>query len=264
MAAKVVLLDTNAIKTIQSGMIQTGGVVKDAPDTNPIDLILAVDSIPTTDGQPQVYTPIQTNIAEVPGPDVLPNAAVVAPAAATKNLNGLLIAAAGLGALLLFSKDGKKAVQGITGIGKKKKDNMLPLLIVGGAAAYWYFTQTPAAAAAPPAGLPLTPPVDPASGIPAPAVYGVVITDPKILLQPLPNDTTVYNLLYAYSTPWRYAVDRMTAPERQALYVYVWGYIKPGLHLYNYVGTYPDGFYDPALYAEVLALSTKWNLGLLY
>lgn len=249
---------------IAPGLIHNGGVVKDSPGTSPVDLILQTTATPIIDEAPQVYTPInQTNVATVPTIDAIPNIANVPNAAAGGTNNTVVVIAAGLGALLLFSKEGKKAVEGITGIGKKKKNksSMLPLLLVAGAGAYWYFNQTPATTTSS-----LTPPATnpPANDPTTTPTQAFAVPDPALAIQPLPNDTTIYNLLYAYSVPWRYGVDRMTAAEKQALYTYVFGYIKPGIHLYNYPGTYQDGFYNPQLYAEILQLSNKWNMGLLY
>lgn len=159
---------------ISTGLIYTGAVVKDSPATNPIDLIFRTNATPVVSDLPSIYTPINvrdfTTPIVTPAPEVLPNIAnvasfpTVAPtlttvspsiqdvpnAPAAKSNTGVILVAAGLGALLLFSKDEKKALQGITGIGKKnKKTSLLPLLLVGGAAAYWYFTKdNPAAAAA--------------------------------------------------------------------------------------------------------------------
>jgi len=80
----------------------------------------------------------------------------------------------------------------------------------------------------------------------------------------LPSDNDVYRQLYDYSVPWRYAVDRMSTAERAALWIYIFCYIKKNLHLYSYSGSFPDGYYDPQLYATLAALSTKWNLQLFY
>lgn len=257
---------------IAPAMITQGAAVKDSPTTNPVDLILSTNADPIPAAGPVVYTAITQNNVDTSVPEIVPNTAIV-DAGTADNKNILLIGAAGLGALLLFSADGKKAMNGITGIGKKgKKDkNLLPLLLVGGVAAYWYFTKdaTPAATNTTNTttdtttitpGLNVAP--DYATVTPEPPT--AYMPDPSMAIQPLPSDTTIYNLLYAYSVPWRYAVDRMSTAERVALYTYIWAYMKKGLHLYNFAGNYQDGYFDHNLYADVLALSNKWQLGLLY
>jgi hypothetical protein len=168
--------------------------------------------------------------------------------------NTFLYAGLGAGALWLATRKGKK----ISGTGKKKQ-SLVPLLLVGGGVlAYYLYTTYNTVSVLPGNNDSATTPAGTANGSAIAPINAV--TNPAIAL---PNDTTIYNLLTSYSIPWRYAVDRMSAAERQALYSYVWGYIKKGLRLYDYPGVYQDGYYDAVLYTQIKALTDKWNLGLL-
>lgn len=173
-----------------------------------------------------------------------------------KQINTLLLVAGGLGALYLLSPAGSA----VTGIGKKggkrKNKYLVPGLILAAGLGYWWYTRQKDEETGGSSNTDLPPvnntPADNAvyiSANPAPAP---------------PSNDQAHTALFNYSEPWRYAVDRMTAAEWQDLYAYVFGYIKKGLHLYQYPGNYQDGWYDPALYTRILTLSNKWNLGLLY
>lgn len=171
--------------------------------------------------------------------------------------NTLLYAGLGAGALWLAMRKGKGV-----GSAEGKKKSMLPLLLIGGGVlVYWLYTKNQTA-------VPVT--ADLGEGIPDPGTATTAVTTATVpvaaMLNPapvLPSDTNIYNALYGYSIPWRYAIDRMSIAERQALYTYVFGYIKKALRLYNYAGSFPDGFFDLSLYQQIKTLSDKWNLMLL-
>lgn len=137
----------------------------------------------------------------------------------------------------------------------KKEQNgfLLPLLLlIGGVWLIWDSSKEES-----------IPPVTADPGT-VPAITDATLT-PMSSFTPavLPADNVVYNTLYNYSVPWRYAIDRMTAQERHNLYLYIFGYIEKHLRLYSYPGVFPDGNYDPDLYSAIAALSEKWHLGLL-
>lgn len=230
-----------------------GNVGSAAPMTD-AERILSATSQPLT-----ISTPLPTVAVVFADPGTPPvtdanTTPVTAIVPATDNT--LLYLGLGAGALLLLTRKSGK-VSGTEG--EKKKSSLLPVLLVGGGILAWYlYNQSQATGA----GAAVTV-VDPVTGVATAAVTPVqtgITVEPSVTL---PADGQVYNQLYAYSVPWRYAVDRMTAAERQALYTYVYAYLQKGLRLYGYPGVYQDGFYDLNLYNQIKALNTKWSLGLL-
>jgi len=242
------------MNTINTDLINQGAAVKGAPGTNAAALILQAESVPLTMPDTALVTPI-VPITETASPvQTLPN--VLPIQEKPSNAGPVILAAAGLGAIWLLTDGKQKTMSGPKNKERKKKSSMLPVLLIGGAAAaYLYFknSSTPADGTAP-----TTPAAT--NDNTTPAQTGFVFTP----IQVPTTDAAIHNALYNYSVPWRYAVDRMTPDERKTLYLYVYGYIERHIHLYNFPGVFPDGIYDPALYAAVLAVSNKWNLQLLY
>ena len=215
-------------------------------------------------GAAPVLTAKSTPLVNVPPleaikapPDIAANNSLI-PGSSLTNTQLLIAGAAGLGLLYLINKPASVGAEG--GEGKKSK-SMLPLLIIGGALAYWLYTKNQAANSATQTTPGLLPPASGGGGSDAgQPLSGQITVAPSVTI---PTDDYAHNALFNYSVPWRYAVDRMSPAERQALYIYVFAYIKKNLRLYNYPGFYYDGWYDPTLYSEVRAVSDKWNMGLL-
>jgi hypothetical protein len=212
-------------------------------------------------GQPHV-TDLPTVPLTVPAayttidPVAATNSTSVAAIAPAVDNSALLYLGLGAGALFLLTRK-KKRVGAADG--EKKKSSMLPLLLVGGAAvAYYFYTQSQNSASA----VATVTTTDPTTGavVTTPVVQTGITVAPSVTL---PDAATMHNQLYAYSVPWRYAVDRMSPTELAAMYTYVYGYLQKGLRLYAYPGIYQDGWYDVNLYNQLKALNTKWSLGIL-
>lgn len=260
---------------ISTGLIHTGGVVKDSPGVNPIDLIYQTNATPVEidPGKPKIFTPINVNNAAdavATTPDVVPNiTAVTEPA--TKNNTGIILAAVGLGGLLLFSTDGKKAVKGITGIGKKDKkgkSSILPLLLIGGAAA-WYFLKDDTAVTTTTTDVPVyVPPTGGNDQVQQPGTTDVpVISAPVDVAVMVRNAvaTNAQSYLYDAFPMYRSDFDKMTDAEIITAYQYLYGYVGQGLKLYRLpgaTGIYADGGWNTTLYDAVAALKAKYNLNI--
>lgn len=211
-----------------------------------------VDQVPLQQ-YPQITQNIDAAPMGDPGLPITNTAAVPANTeASTKNWLLLGAIAAGLGGVYYLDRSGGR-------IGKKnKKSSLTPVLLIGGAAAaYWYFfmrdatpvvtTQLPAVTngGASPAGT--------AEYVPT----GAIMVSPEVAV-PV-SDSEVHNAIYNYDSQYRYGIDRMSADWQRALYQYFFGYLKKGLRLYNSPGYFTDGWYNPALYAQIVALSKPWG-----
>jgi len=240
--------------TQQADMINQGATVKGAPGTNAYDLIMQAESLPMAMPSTALVTPIVPETPAGEPPAVTPN---TMPIQQESKAGPVILVAAGLGAIYLLTQ--KNTVGAISGKNKpgKKKSSMLPILLVGGAAAaYLYYKNSNPAADSTAPGSDTTANNTPP---PPPPPQGIVFTPATLPT----TDSAIYNQLFNYSVPWRYAVDRMTTEQRKTLYLYVYGYIVKHLRLYNFPGSFPDGNYDPVLYAAVTAIENQWHLGLL-
>lgn len=242
---------------------------------------------PISDFDTLVLATQQTNIALMPsgvGPvvqitprkvdpvaaDVVPNvAAVDASGSAVQNNAGVTIAivAAGVGALLLLTPAGKKAMKGIAGKKKRGKASgggVLPLLLVGGAAAYWYFNkdnsdaQTPGATASP---VTNTNGAIPVTAQPAPIIAPVEVAT-------VARGYTAGNDAIALQRDWpaiAAAVAKMTDSEIISLYNYFYGYVLPEKVLHQLpptTGSWADGGWDTQLYNAIAAIRSKYSLNI--
>jgi hypothetical protein len=221
----------------------------------------------TTNG-PTMLEPATSIQINNPFPAIADSNTTAVPSLVPGIPNTALYIIGGLGAVYLLTR--KKTI-GATE--DKKEKSLLPLLLIGGGVAAWWWwnnkNTVPAATTVNQVAQPATggndtivPPVTVQTPVASLAAAGSAV-DPLTAIMPLPINADVYNNLYAYSIPWRYAVDRMTAAERADLYEYVFAYLKNGLRLYDYPGIYYDGYYDANLFGAIKELSDKWNLGLL-
>lgn len=251
---------------ISTGLIYTGAVVKDSPNTNAVDLILQTESANTSVNRQTLISPVTVvNEPQPPVQTVAPNVAVIADEKKVSDNNVLIYAGLGLGALLLFSPKAQKAV---TGIGKAKNDSsILPLLIAAGAAV-WYFTkdsnQAPTPAAAQPAGT--TQPTGIAheapTTAPVPVLQAPEPVQTMIRSQVAQNNLSALQSMFPqYQTIYTIATDA----EIITLYQYLVGWVANGQKLYRLpgqTGLYPDGSWNTALYDAVAAVKAKYSLNI--
>jgi hypothetical protein len=241
---------------IQTGLIYNGAVVKDAPGISPIDLIYDVNanSSDIDLSSPLVVTnltPITTGdpLAPTEAPPIAPNVmAIPAPAEDTKKSHKILFVGAGLGALMLLSKDSKKAA-GLGSIGKgKKKTSLLPLLLVGGAAALYYFSKSE-------------------NGIDDPEAAGLVVVPGLAKLTEVERDA-VFARTAGWVNPhggYYPEIYRDVLLLGLPLYADIWRKMsqEETTQIYQLVIDHPAGLLqaeNPLLYSQVQAIKEKYNL----
>lgn len=235
---------------ITQGLLYGGAVVKDDPAANPVDLVLSVESSTPilSESATPVYTPINpppaVNVAEVPGPTVVP----IDQPLADKKTMGAALAVVGLGALLIFASD-KKRVGSIGKKGKGKK-SILPLLLVGGAAAYYFYNKNQESKADPEAaGLVVVPGLAKLTDTMRDAVFQRA----KSWVNPIATDAwypEIYRDVLTLVLP-QYAdiFKRMTNEENNILYAFVIDHPAGLLQSEN-----------QQLYNQVEALKAKYQL----
>lgn len=166
----------------------------------------------------------------------------------------------GLAALYLLTK--KKS----NSVGKKKK-SMLPVVLGVGALGYWLYIRNQETAV-PAVTTPVATPVSTTPVIP----INTPVPSPYIT----PNAGTVTVARSYAAQADKDALDRtlpdlqstfavMTDAEIIAMYNYMFGYVLQNKNLYQYpgaTGTYADGGWDTALYNQMVAIRTKYNLSI--
>lgn len=211
--------------------------------------------------------PIVPRVTPLTPPVVIPNIAKVDASGDTDQGNTgalLAIAGVGIGALLLFTPQGKKALGSIGGK-KKKGKGVLPLLLVGGAAAYYFYSQSQTDSATPPE----TPPVTP----PSTAGQVPVTAEPPPIVAPVEVATvargyTAATDAVALSRDWPATitvVGNMTDSEVIAMYNYFYGYVLPGKVLHQnppVTGSWADGGWDTQLYNAIAAIRSKYSVNI--